>query len=247
MMSRHYDNRLLVVSIHDVAPSTESSVRALLGALDSMGVERRSLLVVPNEGGVPLTRSPSLVALLQREAERGNEMVVHGYTHRCVGPMRGTLGARARGRLFAPGQAEFLGLTAAEAGRCAAAGRAMLAEAALHSDAFCAPAWLEQPDLGSILAGAGYRLSIRMGSVLDLHSGRRLNLAWSGYMGAGRLQEVGVSIGGLGRRLLPGSNRLQVFLHPQGAAENGACARALELIHRLTATRSAIRYADLLS
>lgn len=234
--------------MHDVSPATETGVRFLLEALDRMELRPRSLLVVPREAGRPITRSPALLGLLRREAEQGSELVVHGYDHRRAGRLRGSPVDRARALLFAGQASEFLALGPPEARRRAEAGRRLLADVGLYSDAFCAPAWLGTAELPAELAQAGYRLLVRMASLVDLQRGRRTRLAWAGYVGAGPAHESLTGVGsGLVRWLLPRREALHVFLHPQGAQGSLACSRTLRLLERLVTHSRIVRYADLLA
>ncbi|HEX5396787.1 MAG TPA: DUF2334 domain-containing protein, partial [Candidatus Limnocylindria bacterium] len=89
---------MLVVSVHDVAPSTLPDVQWLLERLDALGVRPRALNVIPREADNGDIRDcPALVALLRREAAAGSEIVLHGYSHRAAGPLRGGFGSRLRG------------------------------------------------------------------------------------------------------------------------------------------------------
>src|SRR5579875_1511025 len=117
----------LVVSIHDVAPATLGDVRYLLDALDEMGARPRVLKVIPNADGHGDVRAyPALVRLLADEVAAGSEVLLHGYTHRAAGPLRGPWPRRLRARLFAGTAAEFLTLDIAATRERLDAGRQML-------------------------------------------------------------------------------------------------------------------------
>jgi predicted deacetylase len=244
-----HTGRSLVVSVHDVAPSTLDEVRWLLAQLDGLGVRPRVLKVVPNENGSgDLRGCPALVDLLQREAAQGAEIVLHGYTHRAVGPYRGPWAERLRARLFAGDAAEFLSLNPPMMAARLDAGRRILAESGLRTDAFCAPAWLAPPELPELLRGLGFHHLIGMATVSDLGSRRRLRMPWLGYMGAGAFQERLLGVIGAGTRcagpILP---VIKIFLHPQAAPTSAACARVLRTLAGLLHERRPVTYAQLLS
>lgn len=208
----------VVVSVHDVAPPHVDALRALLRALDALGATVRVLKVVPNFGGRwPVRESGELVALLRAEVGRGSEVVVHGYTHRTAGPLRGPWSARLRARGFAPHDAEFLSVPPEEAERRLREGLEELAACGLRATGFCAPGWLEPPWLADLLRGAGFRYRVTMGAVDDLVTGRRVRTPWFGSVGAGGAHELLVHLGGLAGAWL-GRTRYPVvkaFFHPQ--------------------------------
>lgn len=238
---------MLIVAIHDVAPSELSEVRWLLGQLDALGVSRRVLKVIPAPpAGGDLAE---LLHLLRDELAAGSEVVLHGWTHHADGPLRGGLADRIRGRLFAGDAAEFLALDDAEVDRRVAAGRAWLDEHELPADGFCPPGWLATPALAGALRGAGFRYEVTLRGLRDLARGKWIVLPPTGYMGAGRGQEALIRLGvalvsrPLRRVLAPGLHR--VFLHPQGASRNRDCARVLEGIGALAETHRTTTYGAL--
>jgi predicted deacetylase len=226
---------VLIVAIHDVAPAELSEVRWLLGQLDALGVSRRVLKVIPAapNGGDP----GALLALLHAEVEAGSELVLHGWTHRAAGRLRGPALDRLRGRLFAGGVAEFLSLDASEVARRVSAGRAWLDERNLPATGFCPPGWLATHDLADALRRAGFRYEVTLRGLHDLLRGRWIVLPPAGYMGAGATQEALVRLGAAVishplRRLVSGRVH-RIFLHPQGASRSGDCARVLRRIGQL--------------
>lgn len=223
----------LVVAVHDVMHGTLPGVRNVLSDLDRIGVTRRTLLVVPG-GTRPLREVPALRDLLAGEVQRGAELLAHGWTHRAVGPVKGSAVTRARAALFAPGVAEFASLDSADATLEAGKARNELALAGFDVDGFCAPGWLEAPWLASALRAAGYRFKVGMGSVTDLRDGRRYPLGWRGYMGAGAVQEVLVATAARTLAAMPGRPRTsQVFLHPQGDLRGRPYRNTIQEVERL--------------
>lgn len=238
----------LVVAIHDVAPTTLPDVRWLLSALDGLGVRPRVLLAIPDEAGAgDLRAAPELVDLLRSEADAGSEIVQHGCLHRVTGNLRGPVLSRARARLFAARDAEFLSLDRAGTIERLVRGRTILGDIGLEVQGFCAPAWLADGGLGPVLGQLGYRYDLGMYRVTDLTRGRRRWLPAIGYLGAGGVQERLVGLGGLASMAALRLTRAgQVFLHPQGASGSRDCARVLHTLERLQGERGLVTYRELL-
>lgn len=247
----------LVVSVHDVAPSTLPDVRWLLARLDELGVSPRVLKVVPRASEADdVRRHPDLVALLADEVARGSEVVVHGLSHRL--PPGAVLGGRGvdrlRARWFAGQAAEFLGLDDRAAEAAVLEGRTILREAGFEPLGFCAPGWLARPSLSGILRRCGFRYACWFGSVEDVETGRRLRAPAWGYMGTGGFGEALVALEGRFVRWVwrPVVDRLglggpvRVFLHPQGAPRSRACAATLRALGRLRRAVRPTTYRDIL-
>jgi uncharacterized protein len=241
--------RQVVVSIHDVAPPWLAEVRWLLAALDDLGVRPRVLKVTPLDAGrYPLEACPELVALLRAEVAAGSEVVLHGYTHRVAGPLRGPLPGRLRARLFAGTVAEFQSLDVAAMTERLSRGRDDLGRLGLAPSGFCAPGWCADPALPALLRTLGFRYTVGMASLWDLTADRRVSTPWYGYMGAGAAHEALLAVGG---RLGLAAGRdfpvVKVFLHPQGAPGSPACRRVFRTLRRLLRERRATTYGQLLA
>src|SRR5574337_225890 len=213
----------LVVAVHDVAPSTVSEVAWLSARLDELGVSRRTLLAIPDEGGRgPLRRGDATSALLASEADRGAEIVLHGLTHRLSGALRGPWLDRLRAELLAPTAAEFQTLTPTAMAERLVRGRSVLTEAVgVVPVGFCAPAWLAAPGLSEALRREGFGFEIGLLGVRGLQGrGRWLWAPSVGSMGVGGWHEGLVAVGGTlslaAEASWPTISALQVFLHPQG-------------------------------
>ncbi len=242
----------LVVSIHDVAPSTLPEVRWLLARLDEVGVAPRVLKVIPRASGADdIRRHPDLVELLTEEIRRGSELVLHGLRHRV--PPGARLGGRAldrlRARLFAGDAAEFLALDHRAAAEAIEEGSALLDAVGLEAVGFCPPAWLARPGLSSILRDLGFRYACWFGSLEDLRTGRRHRIPAWGYMGSDAFDEALVGLEGLLVRTLGswvGVRVTRVFLHPQGAPRSPACAAVLRAVARRRRDHEPVTYRELL-
>jgi hypothetical protein len=241
---------VLIVAVHDVAASTLAQVEWLLEQLDAAGVQRRVLKVIPAERDAPAESSAALVALARREAALGSEIVLHGWTHRADGPLRGSFTDRLRARLFAGDAAEFLSTDAAEMTRRLAACRAWADAAGVEVSGFCPPAWLAAAGLPEAARAAGFRYIALLRGLRDLDRGGWVLLPPRGYMGAGAGQERMVRAAGalLSRPLaaLLRSPAQRRFLHPQNADRSRDCARQLREVARLARSHETGTYRELL-
>lgn len=237
----------VVVAVHDVEPRSIDEVRFLLHRLEVIGIHRRVLKVIPASlQAADGTECRDLVNLLRDEVQRGGETLVHGLTHQTAGPLRGSLSAVIRARLFAPAAAEFLSIDEGEGERRLRAGRDLLNAADLPAHGFCAPAWLQPRWLDEACRRTGYAYVVSMARLHDLRSDRVRRMPWIGYLGASA-QEPLVHLGSAVLGVL-GRHRpvLKVFLHPQGARQSAACERVLRALARIVSRREVVTYRELL-
>ncbi|MDR5708784.1 MAG: DUF2334 domain-containing protein [Armatimonadota bacterium] len=239
----------VVVCVHDVCPSQQAGVRWLLQALDGFGAFPRMLLVIPQEGGdTRLADHSDLVRLLREECERGSEVVLHGYTHRIAGPLRGDWITRWRGRRFAPRDAEFASLPEDEMEARVREGRRALEKLGIPVQGFCPPGWLATRELPEVLRRLGFRYLLGMSTLLEVQTGRRRFFPWFGHMGTGGVHEALV---GLGCRVGLVLARLRVpcitaFFHPQDAPHSTVARVRLAQLARLLRGRRPTTYGALL-
>ncbi|MGI5229818.1 DUF2334 domain-containing protein [Actinoallomurus sp. CA-142502] len=234
----------LVVSVHDVAPATAGQTRRWCADADSLGIPV-SLLVIPGPWrGAPLADEPGYAEVLRARAARGDELVLHGWTHR-AGP-EGSPPRRLLGRLVARGAAEFAALDEAQAADRLARGRAVLAELGLSVRGFTPPGWLASAATDRALARAGFHYTTSHLGVLDLRSGRmRRGFALSHRPG-GTGERLGAATMERWARWNAGRGGLiRVALHPDDLARPGlrdAALRAIETV--LAAGGRAVTYSD---
>jgi predicted deacetylase len=153
-------SKLLLASIHDVGPRSESAVDRLADILGQhLGALNFAMLVVPDHWGeAPLAANPAFQAKLRRWADAGVEMFVHGWFHKDLAQHTGMAAIKAKHMTASEG--EFLGLSAAEAGRRMADGRKLIEDIiGRQSAGFIAPAWLYGPGAQEALAASGFRLA----------------------------------------------------------------------------------------
>jgi predicted deacetylase len=240
-------SRQLVVSVHDVAPQTRPRVERLLDLLAAIGVEHRSLLVIPNfRGQGSLDAHEDFCGWLRQRRQHGDEIVLHGYEHVGVGRPRNA-GERFRNRWFTQGEGEFLSLEYDAAFDRIARGKTMMARAGLHPCGFVAPAWLVNDSGLRAARDLGFQYTNSYLTVGDLARGRN-HWVPSLVFGPGHLDEdLGVTLQRRLARFLAHGSALRVVLHPPCVDHQPRLARVLSLIESLRQDRQPATYLQLLA
>lgn len=134
--------RALCVSIHDVAPRTLTACRAIAEAVERIHPQAPlTLLVVPQyHGDTEVTRD--FVDWIADRLRRGDELALHGYTHRDQSKPASSLFGRMKRDVYTAGEGEFSALAEHEARELIARGRAWFDEQGWKAEGFVAPAWL---------------------------------------------------------------------------------------------------------
>lgn len=233
----------LLAAVHDVAPATAQEVIRLRRLLHDCNVRQIALLVVPDwHGRQPLEDHPELVARLQRLAAAGDEILLHGLTHREDPPRRpGSPLLRAQAALRTAGEGEFLRLDRAEAARRIDEGWQRLQALGLPPRGFVAPAWLYS---------AGTRAALRDRQLLHedaLHlffpDGRRIV---SPVLGLAARTPARLAVSALYCEalslILKRSALVRVALHPVDASHPAALRVLERTLRRLGRTHRATSY-----
>lgn len=154
-------DRLLLTSIHDVGPRSETQVDRLRDHLGQhVPLDKVAMLVVPDHWGeAPLRAGTPFAARLRTWAQSGAEMFVHGWYHRDTVAHQG-FAARMKARHMTASEGEFLGLDEAEAYKRMTDGRALIEDIIGRPVAgFIAPAWLYGPGAHAAMKRAGFALA----------------------------------------------------------------------------------------
>ena len=147
---------MLLASIHDVAPKHLAAVARLRDAMLGWGVQRATLLVVPNYHGQRLSSCPETLRWLRARVAAGDEVCLHGDEHRERGPVVG-LAPQMRAALLSRGEAEYLSHPAVDIVQHLIVGKRSLEDAVGAAVAgFVAPSWLEPVGFGDHLRRAGF-------------------------------------------------------------------------------------------
>jgi predicted deacetylase len=132
---------MLCVSIHDVAPATWPDCLRLVQAVREVGDIALSWLLVPHYHFRP-ERSAAMEACLDVVLERGDELVLHGYSHLDTEANSGGLRTRLLRSVYTRKEGEFAALQEIEARRRLELGSAWFAERGWSPTGFVPPAWL---------------------------------------------------------------------------------------------------------
>jgi uncharacterized protein len=166
-------HRALVVSIHDVAPSTRAKVEEILAALARHQVHACSLLVVPDyhRQGRSLA-DPGFRAWLHDLAANGHEIVIHGFYHQRA--RRNDEKARAKivTRIYTADEGEFFDLGYDKALRLMQEALDDFETHGFHPTGFIAPAWLLGAEAERAVIDAGMNYTTTLGTVRDFGGGR---------------------------------------------------------------------------
>jgi predicted deacetylase len=244
----------LLVAIHDVAPSHLATVARLRERLADWGVARVTLLAVPDyHGRGALCRSPATLAWLRARAAAGDEICLHGHFHVQRRPPPGPL-ARVRARVWTAGEGECLAQDDGERRRMLHDERRALEDAlGLPIRGFVAPAWLEPPGFGRVLAAAGFAWHETGLWVERLGAApRRWHTPVIGF--ATRTAARRIASLAWARALAPAAAGLaardhapaRVALHPDDAGSPAVLAAAGRVVRRLAGALAAETYATAL-
>ncbi len=159
----------LVVSIHDIAPSTRETAEQIVSDLSRRGITHCSLLVVPNyhHAGSALEDRDFGISLRELEG-RGHEIVIHGYFHDRPRRANETVREKFMTRFYTNDEGEFFDLSYEEAFRRITLAREEFVSLGLAPRGFIAPAWLLSADGERAAKDAGMEYTTRLGSVRDL-------------------------------------------------------------------------------
>lgn len=203
----------LIVSVHDVAPSTFIRSRRIVDILESRSI-RASLLVVPGywQGDGPISDDEFATWLKQAQL-RGHEIVQHGTNHQAT-----TTGGWLRfrvGRFIGRGCEEFWGLTFTEAYELALEGRRRLQKVGLHPQGFISPAWLSSRGAMRAISELGYDYSTTHTKVIDFSASRSIrSIALSQRPGSDLSLVAAVVVRLVGMWLAWRSKIVRVAIHP---------------------------------
>ena len=162
----------LIVSIHDIAPSTQSIADKIISELISKGIRHCSLLVVPDyhhQGAAMKDRQ--FVSWLRQLEAAGHEIVIHGYFHERTPRARESFLEKFVTQFYTQGEGEFYDLGYDEAFQRIKTARDEFFAAGLKPRGFVAPAWLLSSEGERAARDAEMEYTTRLRTVRDLRSG----------------------------------------------------------------------------
>lgn len=163
----------LVVSLHDVHPSSLATVARQRQELRALGVRRVSLLVVPHwHRRESVGSDEKFIRTLSQWRDEGDEIVLHGWTHSSEG-----LQERASDwfwtRLYTSREAEFHLASPEETRVRLITGRELFEKLGWPCVGFIAPAWLMAPYTVEVLRELGFAYTVTRQLVISLGSSAR--------------------------------------------------------------------------
>jgi uncharacterized protein len=168
--------RALCVSLHDVAPATWDACRSMLNAIAEVDAALPvTLLAIPDYHGLGYGVPQWYRAWLAARTARGDEIALHGYTHRDEAPAGHTLADRLRRRYYTAGEGEFAALTRTMAMKKIEAGTAWCAAQGVRLHGFVAPAWLMSRGTWEALPAFDFTYTTTLGRFHLLREGRSVN------------------------------------------------------------------------
>jgi predicted deacetylase len=238
--------RLLLASIHDVAPRFEPQVDRLVAKLEPFVGTRLAMLVVPNHWRTGRIRPGSpFASRLRAWSDSGVEILLHGYYHRDDQEHRGV--NRLRANFMTAREGEFLGLPKAQAAKRIADGRRLLEDIIGHPVAgFVAPAWLYGPGAHAALAESGLHVAEDHWRVWSPATGRVLAkgpvITWASRTPARLASSLAAAA--MLCRFAP-QNVLRIAVHPGDCGSPALLESIRKAFTAASANRSPARYLDL--
>ncbi|MFC5459211.1 DUF2334 domain-containing protein [Massilia niabensis] len=237
---------MLCVSIHDVAPATWDECARLAQALRSVGDIPLSWLVVPHYHEHAQERGQGhddgrMHAGLDAAVARGDELVLHGYTHLDTERPAGGMRERFLRGVYTRSEGEFSALPASEARRRIELGLEWFWARGWQSPGFVAPAWLLGPGAWQALPDFGFSYTTTFTRFHLLQEGRSVfspSLVYTARNRSGRA--LSPVAGSIAARLLARAPLMRLSLHPPDVRHPRLVAHAQRLVERLLASHTAV-------
>lgn len=240
----------LVVSLHDVHPTSLAAVAKQRADLRALGVRKTSLLVVPDwHGGERIQADTDFARTITQWQEEGDEVVLHGYTHSCAG-LKESASDWFWTRFYTSHEAEFRVLDPAQTRERLVEGRKLFDSLSWSTVGFIAPAWLLAAHTKPILRELGFAYTVTRKSIDALSDGApalfSTSLCYSTRSGwrrsASRVWNPSLA------RSLRRESVLRVSLHPGDVAYPAVWSQILRLVgDALKAGRIANSYRDIVA
>jgi predicted deacetylase len=170
-MSGAGDRPLACVVVHDVADATLAGCERVREAIAEVAPVPITWLAVPRYHDA--TPTAALERWLGERSHAGDELALHGWTHRDDGTPRGPVD-RLRREVYTRGEGEFWAIDADEAARRIAAGRAWFDANGWPLAGFVAPAWLLGPGAWQAVRAQPLQYTATLRHLHLLPEGRRL-------------------------------------------------------------------------
>lgn len=236
----------VVISIHDIAPSTREVAQKIISDLARRGAHVCSLLVVPDyhhQGFAMQDRS--FASWLHDLQAAGHEIVIHGYFHQRPRRSRESTRTKFFTRLYTDDEGEFYDLDYDEALRRITAARDQFRASGLKPIGFVAPAWLLSAEAERAARDAEMEYTTRLRTVRDFRTGRTFPAQSLVYSVRTHLRRV------ISRawnatlfRLSLRNPLLRISIHPPDYSHPAIWRQILDLVEATQSARTAITYRD---
>ena len=245
-LSAEAEREALIVSVHDVAPPTRTTVEKILEELSRHRIPVCSLLVVPNYHHLgSSTEDQGFVRWLRDLETQGHEIVIHGYFHERPRRNGEGLSEKFLTRLYTKGEGEFYDLPYEEAFRRITQAREEFVRAGLTPRGFIAPAWLLGSAAERAATEAEMEYTTRLTGVCDLRSGENFPARTVVYsVRSGWRRAASMVWNSAVARQLAGAPLARVSIHPPDREHPEIWQQLLRLTDRLSENRTATTYRD---
>ncbi len=236
----------LIVSVHDVAPPTLASCERLVRAIDAVADIPLTLLVVPDYHRRGLAAATSRYrAWLETRAARGDELVLHGWTHLDEAPLGLNPLARFRRTRLTDREGEFSALCAAAARERLEAGLAWFDRQGWPVAGFVAPAWQLSAGAWQALQSTPLLYTTTRTRIYLLRSNRSLETCTFVYSTRSPLRSrMSRWVNGARQRLEAHRMPVRLALHPPDADDPAVRGQWQTLLYRLARERLAVTKAE---
>jgi predicted deacetylase len=234
----------LVVSLHDVAPSTQQIASTIVSELCRHGVRVCSILVVPDyhHEGLFARRREFVTWLRELEAD-GHEIVIHGYFHERPPQTKETLRDKFVTRFYTQNEGEFYDLGYEEALRRVTTARDEFRAHGLKPRGFIAPAWLLGDEAERAVCDAHLEYTTRLRNVCDLRSGNIFPARTLVYSVHNRWRRMlSRSWNAVLFRLLKTKSLLRISIHPRDYSQPAIWKQILGFLEATKNVRTATTY-----
>jgi uncharacterized protein len=236
----------MIVSLHDVAPSSQQIADTIISELAQRGVSVCSLLVVPDYHHQGLfTRNQQFVSWLRGLEADGHEIAIHGYFHERPCRAQESFRDKFFTRFYTQQEGEFYDLNYDEALHRITAAQDEFRASGLKPRGFVAPAWLLSEEAERAARDAGMEYTTRLHSVRDLLSGGEFT-ARSIVYSVRKKWRRGISriCNATLFRYLERKPLLRISIHPPDYSHPTIWRQVTDLIEKSIRTRTATTYQD---
>ena len=235
----------VVVSVHDIAPSTRAIAEKMIAELARRGVATCSLLVVPNYHHAGTIAADRELQIWLRELEgRGHEIVIHGYFHERPRRENETAREKLLTRFYTDDEGEFFDLPYDDALNRITRAREEFHSLGLAPRGFIAPAWLLSAEGERAARDAGIDYTTRLSTVRDLMREKNMHARSLVYSVRNQWRRTASLAWNAALFIAAKQHQLvRLSLHPPDYSHREIWNQILRFVDELLAGRTATTYA----